>query len=302
MISIFKRIIKLGWLSFSRDIHLAAATVFILVLTILLVSSLFLFKEVSRFMVSSLQEKVDISVYFKEESAQEDILKAKEEIANIPDVKDVEYISRDQAMEDFKQRYKDNPVLLESLQEIGKNPFLPSLNIRAWEASQYESISQFLEKADFKSLVEKIDYSQRKSVIERIFNLSSIAEKVGIALSIILAIIAVLVAFNTIRLAIYSQREEVKIQRLVGASNWFIRGPFLVQGVILGIFSTIISFAIFGFACWTLGPKAEFFFRDLNLFTYFTAKIWIIVLIQTLTGVGLAVASSIVALRKYLKV
>lgn len=302
MFTTLRRVSKLGWLSFSRDGHLSAATIFILVLTILLISSLFLLKDVSQFLIASIEEKVDISVYFKNESTPEDILKAKDELAQISAVKEVEYVSKDQALQDFTKKYKENPVLMQSLDEIGKNPFLAALNIKASQASQYETISQFLEGADFKDKIEKVNYYERKSVIERIFYLSSAAGKVGISLSILLAIIAVLVSFNTIRLAIYSQREEVKIQRLVGASNWFIRGPFLVQGAILGILATIISFIIFGFTCWILGPKVEFFFSNLNIFAYFTAKIWFFLLIQISTGIILVAFSSVIALRKYLRV
>ncbi len=305
MFTLIKRIFKSGWQSFSRDGDIAAANIFIMTMTILLATSLFLLKDISQILISAIREKADISVYFKTVAQEEDILNIQEELSKIPEVKDVEYVSKEKALEDFVQRHKDDPVLMGSLEEVGGNPFLAALNIRAFEASQYQAVVNFLDATlapSYKDLIEKVDYYQRKPVIERIFALTSGTGKVGISLSIVLAIVAILVAFNTIRLAILNQAEEIKIQRLVGASNWFIRGPFLVQGAISGIISTLISFLIFTLICWFLGPKIEFLFSGLNVWKFFTGNFFTIILIQLSTGILLGAVSSSIAIRKYLKV
>ncbi len=305
MFTSIKRIFKSGWQSFSRDGDIAAANIFIMTMTILLATSLFLFKDISQILISAIREKTDISVYFKETTQEEDILNIQEELSKIPEVKDVEYVSKEKALEDFIQRHKDNQVLMGSLEEVGGNPFLAALNVRAFEASQYQAVMNFLDATlapSYQNLIEKVDYYQRKPVIERIFALTSGAGKVGISLSIVLAIVAILVAFNTIRLAILNQAEEIKIQRLVGASNWFIRGPFLVQGAISGIISTLISLLIFALICWFLGPKIEFLFSGLNVWKFFTGNFFTIILIQLSTGILLGAISSSIAIRKYLKV
>jgi len=272
-------------------------------MTILLVSSLFLFKDISRFLISSFQEKADISVYFKSDTPELDILNLKEEISKIPEAKSVEYVSKEEALQEFTERHKDDPVLMESLEEVGGNPLLASLNIKAFEADQYQAISNFLDESpSYKNLIEKVDYYQRKSIIENIFSITSAFNKVGIGLSLILVMVAILVVFNTIRLAIINYREEIKIQRLVGASSWFIRGPFLVQGTISGIFSALICLLIFTLICWFFSPKLEILLTEPNLWSYFTASFWIIVLIQFATGIGLGVISSAIASRKYLKI
>jgi len=305
MFTSIKRIFKSGWQSFSRDGDIAAANIFIMTMTILLATSLFLFKNISQILISAIREKADISVYFKTAAQEEDILNIQEELSKIPEVKDVEYVSKEKALEDFIQRHKDNQVLMGSLEEVGGNPFLAALNVRAFEASQYQAVVNFLDatlEPVYQNLIEKVDYYQRKPVIERIFALTSGAGKVGIFLSIVLAIVAILVAFNTIRLAILNQAEEIKIQRLVGASNWFIRGPFLVQGAISGIISTLISLLIFALICWFLGPKIEFLFSGLNVWKFFTGNFFTIILIQLSTGILLGAISSSIAIRKYLKV
>ncbi len=302
MLVILERIFKSSWKSFFHDGGLAIANVFIMVMTISIITSLFLLKETSQFLISDLQEKVDISVYFKEEIPEKDILGIKEEIVKVPGIKEVNYVSKEQALEIFAERHKDNPVLMESLIELGMNPFLASLSIKAFEASQYQAIADFLESSNFGNKVDKIDYHQRKPVIDRIFSLSSNLNKIGIVFSIILAIVAVLVAFNYIRLAIYNCREEIKIQRLVGASNWFIRAPFLIQGIISGFFAAVITFFIFLLACWILNSKIAILFPSLSILGIFIGNFWALISIQLFTGVGLGIISSLIAIRKYLKV
>ena len=294
-----KRIIIAGWQDFSRDGGIAVATIFILVMVIFLASTIFLSKDINQFLITSLQEKADISVYFKEFVLENDILKIKEKLSQVPEVKNVEYVSKEEAIRRLVEKH---PQLIESVQETEGMLKLAALNISVFEANQYQAVVNFLENSNFKDSIDFVDYSQRKPVIERIFSLTSLATKTGIFLSIVLIITAILVTFNTIRLAILNSIEEIKIQRLVGASNWFIRGPFLVQGAIAGMIAVLISLSIFSLLIWFLSPKIEFFFAGLNLFNLFMKNFWILLLIQFSTGILLAVISSTIAIRKYLKV
>jgi len=295
----FKRILKAGWQNFSRDGGIAVATIFILVLAIFLVSTIFLSKDISQFLIASLQEKADISVYFKEFVLEDDILKIKEKLSQVPEVKNVEYVSKEEAI---KRLVAKHPQLIESVQETEGMLRLSSLNVNVFEANQYQPVMNFLESSNFKDYIDKVDYYERRPVIERIFSLTSLFSKIGISLSIVLIITAILVTFNTIRLAISNQKEEIKIQRLVGASNWFIRGPFLVQGAISGLIAVLITALIFSSICWFLSPKIEFFFAGLNLFHLFIKNFWVLLLIQFASGILLAVISSTIAIRKYLRV
>lgn len=302
MFTFIKKISKASWLNFRRNGGLSLTTIFILLITISLITSLFLFHKISQFLISELEGKVDISIYFKEDSPEEEILKAKTELSKMPEVKEIEYNSRETARERFIQQHKDNPLLMASIEEVGENPFLASLNIKAWKPDQYETLANFLENATFKNLIEKIDYYQRKPIIERLSSITSAINKAGIGISIVLALLSFLVAFNTIRLAIFSQREEISIMRLVGASNWFIRGPFLIQGIISGFFATLIAILIFILISWALSPKLEIFLPDFNLQNFYFQNFWTLFAIQLLTGIGIGIFSSLIAMRKYLKV
>lgn len=302
ILATFKRIIKSGWKGFRRNGGLSIATIFIMVMTISLVTSLFLLQKTSNFLITSLEEKVDMAIYFNEEPSSEEILAIQEELAGLLEVKKLEYISKEEALEKFIERHKGEKVIMESLEEVGGNPLLSSINIKAWEASQYAAISAFLDTASFRPLIAKVDYSQKKPAIEKLFSLTSNINTTGIVLSIILAIVAVLIAFNTVRLAIYNSKEEIETMRLVGASNRFIRGPFLVQGMISGVLAVLITFLVFSVAVFFLSPKIEIIIPGLGLSSFFFSNFLVILLLQLAAGVGLGVIAGWLAVRKYLKV
>ncbi len=302
MFTSLRRVIKTGWRGFRRNIGLSLATILIMVMVISLATLLFLLSPVSDILITDIKEKVDISVYFKEDVLSEDILEVETEILKIPEVKDVEYVSKEQALEKFIERHKDDPVLMESLTEVGANPFLASLNIRAWEVSQYEQVTNFLETSPFRSLIDKVDYHQRKPVIDKVFSMVSGFYKIGIFFSIVFAVVAVLIAFNTIRIAIYNSGEEISIMRLVGASNWFVRGPFLIQGIIIGFIAALITLLISFGLCYGFDNKIKAIAPEISIYSIFVSNFFLLFLIQLATGIGLGVISSYVAVRKYLKI
>lgn len=280
---------------------MALATVFVMIMAISVITSLFAMRGISQFVIVSIQEKVDMAIYFKKDVSEEEIMAIRKELSQRPEAKKVDYVSKEAAMAMFAERYKDNPVLMEALDEVDRNPFLASLGISAFEASQYEIIVNFVENANFKESVEKVDYFQRKRAIDKIFSASASLNILGIILSVVLSLVAGVVAYNTIRLAIYNSREEIKIQRLVGAGNWFIRGPFLLEGVIAGVIAAMICLIVFFVIFWFLSPKIENFYPSLNIFNFFMNNFWQIILIQFGTGIFLGIASSWLAIRKYMR-
>lgn len=302
MFTSLRRIIKAGWKNFSKNIALSLATILVMTMVISLTTLLFLLKPASEILISEFQDKVDISIYFKKDILSEEIAGVRAEISKISEVKNVEYVSKEQALEKFVARHKDDPVLMESLTEVGENPFLASLNIKAWQASQYEQVTNFLETGPFKNLIDKVDYYQRKPIIEKVFSLTAGINKAGIFFTLVLGVIAILVAFNTIRIAIYNSSQEISIMRLVGASNWFIRGPFLIQGILVGLIAALVTLFITFGICYGFDSKIKVIAPQVSIFSLFLSNFWTLILIQLVTGVGLGVASSLIAVRKYLKI
>jgi len=202
MIISLKRIARNGWKDFTRNFGLSFASIFITLMVIFLLTFLFIFNSSTKVLMATIQQKMDISVYFKKEATVDEVFVLKEELSQMPDVQDVEYVSCDQALETFVERHKDDPVLMDSITELGDNPFLASLNIKSWQASQYEQVANFLEQGQYKDLIEKIDYHQRKPVIDRLFTIISGINSAAGIFTLVLGIIAVLVAFNTIKISI----------------------------------------------------------------------------------------------------
>jgi cell division transport system permease protein len=263
---------------------------------------LILFNFTTDTAITSLRDKIDIAVYFKISAPEDDILRIEKAIEALSEVKSVEYVSRDKALTIFKENHKNDPTISQALEELATNPLRASLNVKANDPNQYASIAKYLGNDDFSNLVEKVTYTQNKNAIDRLNKIIDTFNKVGLALTIFIAITACIVAFNTIRLAIYSNREEIGIMRLVGASNTFIKGPYIVNGILYGVFGAILTLLIAAPAINFAAPYFNVVLPDVNLEHYFYSNVFALFGYLVLFGSGLGVISSWVAIRKYLKV
>lgn len=297
-----KRIIKSGLINFWRNGWLSTATVLIMTISLLTWSGLFLSNVVLTSVLGVLSEKVDISVYFSLTAKEGDILAMKSRLEELEEVSKIEYVSSANALEIFKRRHEGDDILLKSVNELDDNPLEASLNILAKNSSQYAAVASFVDRNEFKNIVSKINYTENKLVIERFSNIIRVVRESGIITSLVLAFLAFLVAFNTVRLAIYSSREEITVMKLVGASNWFVRGPFIAEGVLHGVAASVFAFMIIIPGIGFLGPKLFNFLPEINLVQYFYGNFFGILFFQTLAGVIFGFFSSFMAVRKYLKV
>ena len=297
-----ERIFHLGWEKFSRDKSSTWAALIVGSVVIFMFSSLLFLQGMSTFLLSRLESSVDVSVYFVEDAPEEDILLLRERLLQVPEVKNAVYVSKDKALEEFVALHKNDKLIGDALEAIGTNPLLASLNILAKDSSQYPKIAQFLEQEAFSNLVERVDYKDRQNVIQRMTELTRGIRLVVLIVSIGLALIAVLVAFNTIRLTIYNSRDEIEVMRLVGASNSFIQGPFVVQGIVVGVFGALLTFLFLFFLSWFAGPRFESFLSGFNLFEYFFSHFFLFLALELGVGIGLGVVSSLIAIQKYLRI
>ena len=302
MFTALKRIIKSGLIRAWRNRTISVATIAVLVLTIFVITGLLFFNVLTDVVANELQSKVDISAYFNIETAEESILKVKQELVGREEVTSVEYVSREKALESFKEINKDNEVIKKSLDELEENPLEASLNIKVANARQYAGIVSFLESSSFSGLIDKINFRQKESVIMKLDNITRSVKKGGIILSFMLVFIAILVTFNTIRLTMHTAKEEIGIMRLVGASDWFIRAPFIVEGIVYGAISAIFALGIIYPLIWIVSPRLESFLPGINILAYFQNNLFMLLIIQLGIGIFLGVVSSLVAIRKYLKV
>jgi cell division transport system permease protein len=256
--------------------------------------------------LQNIQSKVDINVYFVVDADQAAIDSLKTSLEGLPDVAEVTFTSREEALAQFQQRHQNDETIMQGLEELGDNPLGASLSIRARETSQYEGIAAFLNdqrglEDPQRPLIDDVNYVKNKEAIDKLTNIINAVEHSTTIAMIVLVAASVLITFNTIRLAIYTSREEISVMRLVGASNTFIRGPFMLQGVMYGVVSGVLALLmLYPIILW-LGPETESFFQ-FNLFNYFVSDFARIFGILIGSGVALGMVSSIMAVTRYLHV
>lgn len=297
-----KRVIEQGWVNFRRNSWLAFGTVGIMVLALLIFAGLVAFNVVSQTAINSLEEKVDVTAYLKNNVSDGEAQDAAKRINEISGISYVNYISRDQALEDFKKRHQGEELIQQAIEELGENPLQASLEIKAVDSKEYASLVSFLEKSSFSGLIDKIDFYENQTVIDRIQKISSGLRVGGILVTLILSVIAVLITFNTVRLTIYSQKQEIEIMRLVGASNWHIRGPFVVEGAIYGLIAGLAVLIIFYPVVYLTSPRIQAFIPSVNLVSYFSDFFGQMLILIFGLGIALGVVSSVIAVRRYLKI
>ncbi len=293
-----KRAARLGWKNFYRESGLSVVAVFVLMVVIILSSSIFLINGVAESIIEEVEKKADITIDFQIPVAEEVIFQVEEDIRENFEVSNIEYVSREEAKILFIERFGDRSEVMESLEEVG-NPFPASLNITARDPYIYREISEFLED-EYGDIIYNLDFYNREEVIAGIFNITETARKAGVIISIILGIVAILLVYNTIRLSIYNLREEVKIMRLVGSSNLFIQGSFIIQGIITGVIAALLSFIAL-FVLMILLSQSINFNIDISAYEYFRENAFTIIGLQLIVGVSLSVISSLIAISRYLK-
>lgn len=303
----FKRIARAGFVSFWRNGFLSLASILALTIALSFGATLLLFNIIATTYLGQIKDKVDINIYFTEDAKEDDIMALKKIVETLPEVSRTEYISKELVLESFKKRNENNAHIMQGLEEIGKNPFSAVLNIKAKEPQQYGGISKFLESksalsADGGAIIESVNYNRNKDIINRLARIISVTEKVSIAISILLALAVVVITLNTVRLIIYSARDEISVMKLVGASNMHVRGPFVVSGVMCGAISAIITTLIMVPATYYFGLILKQITPDFSLQAYYLVHIGEIFVILLIAGVFLGGISSFISVKRYLNI
>lgn len=301
-----KRIIKAGFISFWRNGSVSLSAVFVMIVALFMIASTLLITAFLGTALRDLQDKIDINIYVDEKATESAILSLKEKIEILPEVKSVSYISREQALENFRVRHENDHRIIQALDEIGDNPLPATLTIKAKEPSQYEGISNFLSnKSELStgstlSIVSKVNYNDNKVAIDRLSKIIVGVKKLGGIITAVMIGISILITFNTIRLAIFIARDEIGVMRLVGGSNEYVRGPFVVEGILYGLVAAFLTLILFYPITYWLKNTTQVFYGGVDLLHYFVANFVQIFFIIIFSGVTLGAVSSYLAVRKYL--
>lgn len=302
-----KRIIKSGFFGFFRNGFVSLSSVLVMVITLSVIASVIFMSAILNSSLEEIRNKVDVNVYFFTTAQESDILALKKSIEKLPEVKQVEYVSAKEELENFKTRHENDQFTLQALDELSENPLGAKLNIKAKEPQQYEGIAAFLAGENIisrngQSIVDNVNYAKNKTAIDKLSKIISSAQKLGFFFTLLLIIVSILITFNTIRLVIFISRDEISVMRLVGASALYIRGPFVVSGVLYGVLSGIFTLIIFYPLTLWLGKISSTFFIGFNVLDYYISNFAQIFLIVMGSGIFIGAVSSYLAVKRYLKI
>lgn len=298
------RVTKFAFQNFGRNIWLSIVTIIVLVLTLFMISIIMTLNLVADNAIASVQERVDIDVFFKPDVSEVSVLEARQFLDNMSEVRSVEYVSKDRALADFRLAHADDENIQASLDELDENPLPASLVVRANELEQYSDILVKLDNSEFNELIETRNFESNQSVINQLNSITGRISNVGFVVSAVLVLVAILVVFNTIRITIYTYRTELGIMKLVGATNTFIRLPFIAESVLYAVIATLITFGIYYPLLVAISPYITNFFEGYNFdaLVYFQQNFLGIFGVELAVAVVLSVLSSSVAIGRYLRV
>jgi cell division transport system permease protein len=299
-----KRIFRSGFISFCRNAFVSLSSILIMVVTLFLIGGIIFSSALLKSSLEVIRDKVDVNVYFTTDAQETDILGLKKQIEALPEVSKVEYVSKEQALEKFRARHENDQITLQALDELRDNPLGAVLNVKAKDTTEYESIANYLNQQNISrddgSIIDKINYFQNKEAIDRLTKLISSGERVGLTLAIIFALISILITFNTIRLAIFTSKDEISVMQLVGANYMYIKGPFMVVGILYGVTAGILTLILFYPLTYWLNRYTETFFAGNGIFTYYLHNFGQLFLIIMASGIAIGAISSFMAVRRYL--
>jgi cell division transport system permease protein len=302
-----RRVLVNGAKNFARSGSVTAATVLIMTVTLAIIGLLIFLSAILSNTLVAIKDKVDVNVYFVTTAAEGDIIALQNTIADLPQVASVTYTTREEALVAFKARHANDELTLQALEELGDNPLGASLSIKATDPEEYEGIVNFLSEnpaigPDGASIIDRVNYFQNKVVIDRLTGAIRATEQAGALIVLLFALASIVIAFATVRLAIYTAREEIGVMRLMGASNGYIRGPFIVAGILAGVVASVIVLILFYPLSWYAGNALASWLGGFNLFAYYTSHFPLFFAILTGSGFLLGAIASWFAVRRYLRV
>ncbi|MBI2285790.1 FtsX-like permease family protein [Candidatus Saccharibacteria bacterium] len=301
-----ERIIKNGVISFGRNIWIAIAAIAMMAITLTILLFAIVANATFSHTIDDITSHIDVSVYLKDEVTEQQRNDFTTQLKQIDNVREVEYISKEQALKTYREQNAENKDLLAAISETD-NPLPATVVIKPVDTNRLDSIKSYLDKPEVTELQsDPTSYSgDRKAAIDKITSATHFFQQAGIVGIIVFIIISMLIIFNTIRMAIFNRRDELVIMRLLGATPGYIRGPFIVEtmlyGAVAAVISLIVVSTLFAIASSTL-EASSLGLLDIDYSSqFFRGNLWLILTTQIAVGILIGAASSAFAARRYLK-
>ena len=298
------RITKTGLRNFVRNAWLSTAATAVMTVTLSLVAVSYIANQALTSTIKRVEQKIDISVFLNDADTSDQIKALTAKLKQQPNVESVTLVTKTDALAEYRRQNAGNPKLLEAVTATD-NPLPASLQVKAKDPNKLASITSVVNQPSIKPLLtdqNAVSYSgDRKATIDKIIHTSNFLKATAIVASAIFVVISTLIIFNTIRMAIFTRREEIEIMKLVGATNWFIRGPFIFEAALYGIIAAVLALVFVYTVVLSGAPKIGNYIDINSITSYMQSHLIFVAFIELLIGMSIGTLSSLVALKRYLK-
>lgn len=303
----FSRVLRYGLDNFVRNSWLSVAATAVMIVTLLIIFAVGAMRIIMVDTIGSLRDKVDMSIYLKNDTSDETASLIKSDLEKLASVRSVTYCNSACARDEVAKENADDPEMLEAITEATNE--LPAVlrvvveNIDDTEELQYFVSTNTRLKSCISNDYEPSFAGDRRDTIQSIGRVVGFVQTLGVLAGVVFVVISALIIFNTIRMAIYNRKDEIQMEKLIGASRWFIRGPFLVEaaiyGVIAAIVATFLGLWILNSTSATLNSYGIVVQPTINFLMSYMA---IVLVVMIGCGTLIGIISSLLATRRYLKI
>lgn len=298
------RLFKYAFQGFLRNFWLSFVCITTITSAFILIDILGGVGIISNNAIDSIKSKIDVSVYIKNEATEDQIFAIKDELSGLNGIKSIEYISKAEALNNFKTKHSNNTVLINSLNELDTNPIGASLIIKADDAKNYNYILEYMKSFKYSNLIEDTDYTDNQTIINKINSFNVSISNVVLFIGLFFGFVSAITVLNTLRITIYSRRREIEIMRFLGASWSFIKVPFLLEAGFYLIFGWLLSIGIYYAILLFIAPYVNIFFSyaQFDIVSLVTAGSKMTVFIEFIVGFVVTMFASMISIKKYAKV
>lgn len=290
--------------SFWRNLGLSLMTITILLLALISFNTVLTVRAIADKAINLVQERIDVSLLFKPEAPSDKIEEIRAILSKMPAISHLTYKTREEVLQEFKNKHAQDKEILTALDELKENPLGAALIVQAKNTKDYEEILKAVNIPEYNQIIEEKTFDDHAAIIKKLGAITGRVKNLGIGLTLILTIVSFLIIFNVIRVAIYTHREEISIMKLVGASNWFVRAPFLLETLIYSFLAVFISTLLLYLGLNFLNRYLGAFFEgtSFSLISYFNSNFLKFFGGELLAMIILNFLSAWLAMRRYLKV
>lgn len=300
-----RRIFISGVKNFFRNSWLTVAATAVMVVALTIILMAVVLNVTARNAIAELSKNLKVSVYLKDDASPDDVAALKKELVTNPNVAEVTYVSKDQAQQQFTSSFQNDQKLLEGLALLGGNTLPASFEVSVSNLSKINEVGEIPKKDIYKKIVDSITLGKTdaKKTIDRAAAAQRFITTASVIAASIFAVVSMLIIFNTIRMAIFTRSEEIRIMKLIGATPGYIRGPFLVESSMYGVIAGIIATSVVVAATFSLGSKVSAQAEFATTYNFFTDPKIIVAMYggAIMLGILVGVISSLLAMEKHLK-